>query len=51
MKLVLNSGKIERDDLFTFEVFLDDIELRDLLVFKRMIGKELDRRIGIMDRR
>ncbi len=43
--------KIERDDIFTFEVFLDNLELRDLLVFRRMINMELDRRVGIMDRR
>ena len=51
MKIEFNPHKIERDDLFTFEVFLDNIELRDLLVFKRMIDKELDRRVGVMDRR
>lgn len=51
MKLVLNSEKIERDDLFTFEVFLDDIELRDILVFQRMVNAEVDRRVGVMDRR
>ena len=51
MKLVLNSEKIERDDLFTFEVFLDDIELRDILVFQRMVNNEVGRRIGVMDRR
>jgi len=51
MKLVLNSEQIERDDLFTFEVFLDDIELRDILVFQRMVNTEVDRRVGIMDRR
>jgi len=46
-----SSSKIERDDLFTFEVFLDDIELRDILVFQRMVNTEVDRRVGIMDRR
>ena len=51
MKIEFDPHKIERDDLFTFEVFLDNLELRDLLVFNRMIGKELYRRVSIMDRR
>lgn len=51
MKITFDPHKIDRDDLFTFEVFLDNLELRDLLVFKRMIDTELDRRVGIMDRR
>ena len=51
MKLILDSKKIERDDLFTVEAFLDNIELRDILVFQRMVNAEVDRRIGIMDRR
>jgi hypothetical protein len=51
MKIELDSEEIERDDLFTSEVFLDDISLRDLLVFQRMVNKEVDRRITIMDRR
>jgi hypothetical protein len=51
VKLTLNSEKIERDDLFTFEVFLDDLQLTDILVFQRMISIEVDRRVAIMDRR
>ena len=51
MKYTFDPHKIERDDLFTFDVFLDNHQLRDLLVFRRMIDKELDRRVGIMDRR
>ena len=51
MKIELDPHKIERDDLFTFDAFLDNLELRDLLVFRRMINIELDRRVGVMDRR
>ena len=51
MIIKFDPHKIERDDLFTFEVFLDNLELKDLLVFKRMIDIELVRRIGVMDRR
>ena len=51
MKLELNSEKIERDDLFTMAAFLDDIELRDILVFQRMVNTEVNRRVGVMDRR
>ena len=51
MIIQFDPHKIERDDLFTFELFLDNLELRDLLVFKRMIDKEYDRRVVVMDRR
>ncbi len=51
MKLILDSKKIERDDLFTVEAFLDNIELRDILVFQSMLNTEVVRRVGVMDRR
>ena len=51
MILTLDSDDVERDDLFTAQVFLDDISLRELIVFKRMIDTEFDRRANIMDRR
>ena len=51
MIIKLDPHKIEKPDLFTFEVFMDNLQLRDLLVFNRMLNAEVDRRVGIMDRR
>ena len=45
MIIKLDPHNIERDDLFTFEVFLDNLQLKDLLVFRRMINTEFDRRV------
>ena len=49
MKIELNPHNIGRDDLFTFEVFLNNLQLKNLLVFRRMINIEFDRRVEIMD--
>jgi len=51
MELKLESKKIERDDLFTFEVFLARLSQRDLFVFQRMVTTEANRRVAAMDRR
>lgn len=51
MNLVLDPENIIKDDLFTFEVFLDNLQLTDLLVFNKMVSEEINNRIDIMDRR
>ncbi len=51
MEMVLDPHNIERDDLFTFDAFLRNLSLRDLLVFQRVIEKETARRIAGMDGR
>lgn len=51
MNIQLNSENISADDLFSFEAFLDDIELSILLVLNKMSIDELNRRIDIIDKR
>ncbi|MCK5216374.1 MAG: hypothetical protein KAJ93_01205 [Methanosarcinales archaeon] len=52
MKLKLDSEEdISKDDLFTLEVFFGDISLSDLLVINKMIVKETNDRIDIIDKR
>jgi hypothetical protein len=51
MKIMLDSESINGDDLRTFETFLDDIGLTDLLVLNKMVIDETNRRIDLMDKR
>lgn len=51
MKITLDSESINGDNLCTFEAFLDDIELSDLLVLGKMAVDETNRRIDIIDKR
>lgn len=51
MNITLDSESINGDNLRTFEAFLDDIELSDLLVLNKMTVDETNRRIEVIDKR
>ena len=51
MKMTLDSESMNDDNLRTFEAFLDDVQLTDLLVLNKMVIDETNRRIDIIDKR
>ena len=51
MKITLDSESINGDNLRTFEAFLGDVQLMDLLVLSKMTIDETNKRVDSMDKR